>query len=276
MENFTFVHLKGKVLRGINLVLILFLCFWITSFNNIASSSGKNIIDSGIKGLVATEIGTDGDVEVTACCTPMTSKIITASDFGFQNNVNDGSLSATDIDLSSKWGLPIGSVIVSVEGASTDASGFFRTIVDFPINFKIKGTVPVIVKAHHSSGIAVDAQDGIVALDNVEYQFIGSLSSGLIPAVEENNYYVKNTTSTSNHPSISVDWESQSPVTDIEFYTTSAYSSLIALYITPYMCTDTDGDGVPDMTDLDDDNDGILDSVEDPNLDGDNDPLTDP
>ncbi|MDF4223402.1 hypothetical protein PXC01_17490, partial [Maribacter sp. M208] len=38
---------------------------------------------------------------------------------------------------------------------------------------------------------------------------------------------------------------------------------------------DTDGDGVPDSADLDDDNDGILDSVEDPNLDGDNDPLTD-
>ncbi|SEM24582.1 gliding motility-associated C-terminal domain-containing protein [Maribacter orientalis] len=39
---------------------------------------------------------------------------------------------------------------------------------------------------------------------------------------------------------------------------------------------DTDGDGVPDSTDLDDDNDGILDTVEDPNIDGDNDPLTDP
>lgn len=39
---------------------------------------------------------------------------------------------------------------------------------------------------------------------------------------------------------------------------------------------DTDGDGVPDLVDLDDDNDGIRDLVEDPNLDGDNDPLTDP
>ncbi len=40
--------------------------------------------------------------------------------------------------------------------------------------------------------------------------------------------------------------------------------------------TDTDGDGVPDSADLDDDNDGILDTVEDPNLDGDDNPLTDP
>ncbi len=47
-------------------------------------------------------------------------------------------------------------------------------------------------------------------------------------------------------------------------------------YLDPDTAPDTDGDGVPDSTDLDDDNDGILDSVEDPNLDGDNDPLTDP
>ncbi|MCX2719337.1 DUF7507 domain-containing protein [Lentiprolixibacter aurantiacus] len=39
---------------------------------------------------------------------------------------------------------------------------------------------------------------------------------------------------------------------------------------------DTDDDGVPDAIDIDDDNDGILDTVEDPNLDGDDDPLTDP
>jgi gliding motility-associated-like protein len=39
---------------------------------------------------------------------------------------------------------------------------------------------------------------------------------------------------------------------------------------------DTDGDGVPDSADLDDDNDGILDTVEDPDLDGDGDPLTNP
>ena len=39
---------------------------------------------------------------------------------------------------------------------------------------------------------------------------------------------------------------------------------------------DTDGDGVPDSVDLDDDNDGILDTTEDHNIDGDGDPLTEP
>ncbi len=47
-------------------------------------------------------------------------------------------------------------------------------------------------------------------------------------------------------------------------------------YLDPTDDVDTDGDGVPDNVDIDDDNDGILDTEEDPNLDGDNNPLTDP
>ncbi|SHI61090.1 hypothetical protein SAMN05216261_1281, partial [Algibacter luteus] len=39
---------------------------------------------------------------------------------------------------------------------------------------------------------------------------------------------------------------------------------------------DKDQDGIPDVSDLDDDNDGILDTEEDANLDGDNDPRTNP
>ena len=39
---------------------------------------------------------------------------------------------------------------------------------------------------------------------------------------------------------------------------------------------DKDGDGVPDLVDIDDDNDGILDTDEDLDLDGDNDPATQP
>ena len=39
---------------------------------------------------------------------------------------------------------------------------------------------------------------------------------------------------------------------------------------------DTDNDGVKDLTDFDDDNDGIIDSIEDKNPDGDNNPLTNP
>ncbi len=47
-------------------------------------------------------------------------------------------------------------------------------------------------------------------------------------------------------------------------------------YLDPTNDPDTDGDNVPDNVDIDDDNDGILDTVEDPNLDGDSDPLSNP
>ncbi|MBK9584299.1 MAG: hypothetical protein IPO48_21150 [Saprospiraceae bacterium] len=40
--------------------------------------------------------------------------------------------------------------------------------------------------------------------------------------------------------------------------------NLYALNSAVNLCTDTDGDGVIDFTDLDDDNDGILDAVESP------------
>ncbi len=43
-----------------------------------------------------------------------------------------------------------------------------------------------------------------------------------------------------------------------------------------YREDDTDGDGIGNTVDLDDDNDGILDTDEDLNTDGDNDPLTNP
>ncbi|MDV7140886.1 hypothetical protein R3X28_18490, partial [Maribacter sp. TH_r10] len=264
-------------MNSINLVLILFLFVGLTSFSSKHAYTKEKLIDTNtdIIGVVNFE-GTESDNSGINGCTSMPFDIITARDFGFEPNISDGSLCAADVDLSSKWGLPIGSVIVSVEGASTDSNGYFRTILDSPIVFKINGSAPVVVKAHHSFGIQSGAQDGIVSLDNVDYDFVGSLSPGLVSVVDGDNYYVKNETPSSYHPEIKVDWLSQSPVKEIEFYTTSTASSIIALYIAPYLCTDTDGDGVPDVTDLDDDNDGILDTTEDPNLDNDNDPLTNP
>ncbi|MBT8297687.1 MAG: hypothetical protein KJO52_05080, partial [Maribacter sp.] len=48
------------------------------------------------------------------------------------------------------------------------------------------------------------------------------------------------------------------------------------LYPTVTLFTDTDGDSVPDHIDVDDDGDGIIDVVEDENLDGDDNPATNP
>ncbi|MGB5500726.1 MAG: hypothetical protein WBM77_17475, partial [Maribacter sp.] len=267
MENFTF-HLYRHFLKiGLRFFLVFNLLVIVGS--NCAYANTDNFtrfIPSG-------ELDNDAGMNMEDCPT-LDLKQLWAADLGLPSGISDGSLTTSNVDVSYKWGLPLGSVVISIDGASTDSSGNFRTKVNSPIIFKITGLVPVIVKAHHSTGIQAGAQDGIVALDNVEYKFIGSLSPGIISFVDDNNYYVKNTTSASNHPEIILDWESQSPVTDLEFYTTSNGSSLITLNIKPYLCTDTDGDGVPDLVDIDDDNDGILDTTEDPNLDGDNNPLT--
>ncbi len=48
------------------------------------------------------------------------------------------------------------------------------------------------------------------------------------------------------------------------------------VYPTVTIYTDTDGDSVPDHSDIDDDGDGIIDAIEDKNLDGDDDPSTNP
>ncbi len=221
----------------------------------------------------------DDDMMYMDDCTPLTQLEILASDFGFPNGVIDGSLSAANVDLSAKWGLPAGSVLVSVTGASTKSfGGLFEVNDGVPVTFSFSGTVPVMSVVEHSPSVDALHRDGIIALDNVDYVLTNaSLPTGLISNSVTNNYFVENTTSTTINGVSRYVWESQDTVTQVQFYTTSdRLINGIRLRLIPMDCNDTDGDGVPDSTDLDDDNDGILDTVEDPNLDGDNDPLTDP
>ncbi len=222
----------------------------------------------------------DGTVIDTTGCVQMGVVEILASDFGFPNGVLDGSLSATNIDLSAKWGLPEGSVLASVTGASTkNFGGLFEVNNGVPITFTFSGSVPVMSVVEHSSAVDALHKDGIIALDNVQYDLQTALPAGIVSGNVGNDYFVENTTtSTVQGPSRYV-WKSQDVATQVQFYTTSErLINGIRLRLQPIVCPDpdTDGDGVPDTADLDDDNDGILDTEEDPNLDGDNDPLTDP
>ncbi|MFZ9004624.1 MAG: cadherin-like domain-containing protein, partial [Robiginitalea sp.] len=54
-----------------------------------------------------------------------------------------------------------------------------------------------------------------------------------------------------------------------EYQVCDSYGLCDTAIVTIAVVADTDGDGVPDQADLDDDNDGILDTVEDGNTDGD-------
>jgi hypothetical protein len=201
--------------------------------------------------------------------------MITAHDFGLPLDNHSGNLAASKVDLSHKWELPIGSVIVSVSGASVDSNGVFKTVNNEPVDFIFEGDVSVFAKAKHDSYLKIGDQDGVIALDNGSYSFVGSLNSGIEYLLNGNRHYVQNTSDTSRGSNAELVWASDSYVNKIRFYTTSVNHSRVVLMVKPVTCTDTDDDGVPDYTDIDDDNDGILDTVEDPNNDGDNDPLTD-
>ncbi|RKN78324.1 gliding motility-associated C-terminal domain-containing protein [Ulvibacterium marinum] len=217
------------------------------------------------------------EISNTSGCSNPEFKGVSPSEFGLSGGIFDGSLSATDVDVSSKWGLPMGSILVSFTGGSTNSTGTTFSVRDgFPITFTFSGTIPVKVTASHSPIIPGRKRDGIIALDGTQYIQTVTLPAGMVEGNVGDDFFVNNVTVGNEAPE-RITWVSQSTVTAIEFYTTSeSIQNGVWLNLQPVACPDTDGDGVPDSVDLDDDNDGILDTTEDPDLDGDGDPLTDP
>ncbi|MRI00397.1 hypothetical protein GH721_07575 [Kriegella sp. EG-1] len=205
----------------------------------------------------------DGILDSEECST-LELKEVFITDFGFPEGIRDGSLSASDVDLSSKWGLPAGSVIVTVTGVSTSSTGpFFSVENNLPVTFYISGTTPVNVVARHSPNLAALSRDGIVALDGTIYDQTTTLPTGIVEGSMGNDYYVENITNSGIDEPERATWVSQSTVTEIQFYTNSDHiQNGIRLLLQPNACPDTDGDGTPDNLDIDADNDGIPDNVE--------------
>ena len=278
MEKITFLGLLKKVSSFSFFVLCLTFLWLLVSFDSLSPYGPATDIDTHGDGIFDDyDIDADGDgILDTSECDPLVFGRITPSDFGFTSANFSGAL-AGSVDLSAKFGLESGSIIVDVTGASVHGEGIFVVRNGFPITFSFSGTVPVFVKAGHSIKVAAMGRDGIVANDGVLYNLVTDVPDGIVSGNEEDTYFVENTT----HEDIFNDeeyvWNSLSAVTEITFFTTNTnVDNLISLQIAPQICKDTDGDGVPDVVDIDDDNDGILDVAEDPDLDGDGDPLTDP
>uniref|UniRef100_UPI00359329E9 T9SS type B sorting domain-containing protein n=1 Tax=Pricia sp. TaxID=2268138 RepID=UPI00359329E9 len=281
MEKITLSDFRKKVFYGLPYIMALALFGLTTSFDRNQRTTVPNPIGDDVVGTVPQgENPIRGSMVMMDIegCESLAQEELRTSDFGFPDGVQDGSLSAENVDLSSKWNLPPGSIIVSVSGASSKSSlQLFEVNRNLPATFTFSGTVPVMVVAEHSPRVDANRRDGILALDGVEYIQTTALPSGIVSNNEDDNYFVENTTNTAIDGPERFVWESQSFATEIQFYTTSVFPiNGIRIRLSPQICLDTDGDGVPDTTDLDDDNDGILDTVEDANTDGDNDPLTDP
>ena len=183
---------------------------------------------------------------------------IQPSDLGCGNN--ESNFTVSNFDVSSQFGLAMGSILISVTNASASSSGQFTIKNDQPTTFLITGTVPVLIKAAHSRGLNNGGSDGIFALDNIRYQLISNLPTGITENNVGNQYTVNSSLGSGSEDFV---WKSDFFATKIEFFTTNtARNNFIYLNIAPAICPDTDGDGIPDFKDIDSDNDGILDNVE--------------
>jgi len=278
MEKITLLNFKNKAVKAATYTFAIAVVGFGSSL--YANESSINILSGKDDPKFENENELEVNMTNTDDCMELATIEIFGDDFGFENGVTDGSLSAENVDISSRWGLPAGSVLVSVTGANTKSSdGSFEVHNRLPTTFSFSGTVPVKILAEHSIRVDANHRDGIIALDNITYTQPNALPVGVVSGNEGNDYFVENTTDQDINADSRFTWESQDIVDEVQFYTTSdAPINGIHLSITPIKCmnSDTDGDGVPDTTDLDDDNDGILDAVEDPNTDGDNDPMTNP
>ncbi len=266
MEKITFLFFGRK--RYAVVFTILFMLFaypFLISYDSIEKDLTNTVYtdtdNDGVPDNIDIDDDNDGITDIMEC--GMSSfEAITFTDFGFPNGVLDGSLSRQDVDLSTKFGLPPGSILVSVQGAST--SGFQFVVGDgFPIEFEFSGTVPVIVKAGHSFGLGAFVRDGIIVLDGVPYEQISNIPPGVVEGNQGNEYFIENSTDASISNSEDYIWRSTGPATRVRFFTTSpVIGNAIVLSLSPVLCGDADGDGIPNQLDIDSDNDGILDNVE--------------
>ena len=271
-------RLSKKVNFSFTLLMAFLLVGLTSSFNKVDTITKNDIVffpmdedtdGDGVPDSIDIDDDNDGILDTDECSTLALEEVF-ASDFGLSRGIFTGDLSATDVDISSKWGLPAGSVLVSFTGGSTSATGpFFSVGNNAPMTFIFSGNVPVNVVARHSPNLAAMKKDGVRSLDGAVYDQTATLTPGIEEGNIDNEYFVENVTSNDINEPERATWVSLSTVTEMQFFTTSDHrQNGIRLSLQPVACPDTDGDGAPDNIDIDADNDGIPDNVEGQTTDG--------
>ncbi|WP_367276318.1 beta strand repeat-containing protein, partial [uncultured Polaribacter sp.] len=183
-------------------------------------------------------------------------------------------------DISHMWGLPTGSIIFTATNYHTTVNNVYSVATNDPTTFTFTGTVPVFVEIQHGSALTNDGhQDGLVSLDGTTYTFTtNTLDSGYITGNNNGTYFVEvvEGSGVSTNSGGNFIWESDSPTTAVQTYTTDAvgYTISARIYVKP-QCQDTDNDGIADDFDLDSDNDGCNDVLESGGTDADDDGILD-
>ncbi|MEX0274182.1 MAG: thrombospondin type 3 repeat-containing protein, partial [Flavobacteriaceae bacterium] len=196
-------------------------------------------------------------------CTTGTFIAIDPTDFGVTGTSQTNGINGTQ-DVSSKFGLPTGSVIVEVIGGNTNNAGTGWGVGNFDQNrtrFKVTGTTPVKIRTTHGPALT-DYRDGFIALDHAKYTFDSTLESGYASAVNGDYHYVEGDGSGDGDQSMQ--WTSDHFATEVEFYTSRDHASVNSGvgFRLAVGCQDTDNDDTPDHLDLDSDADGCSDANE--------------
>ncbi|MEZ5533979.1 MAG: cadherin domain-containing protein [Thiolinea sp.] len=214
--------------------------------------------NDGIRDEDDLDADSDGLTDAVEC--GIDFRFIRASDLGLA--ANDANVSVSDADVSSRWGLPPGSVLVSVTNATITSEGAFTVTDSASTTFAVSGTMAAYVQVGHGGGINLNRRDDFTALDGVEYEYIATLEPGIITGRNGNEYYVERVSGSGPNAGVFL-WRSMAAATQVVFSTTMTGSNnAVLLYLRPDACPDTDGDGIDDYLDIDSDNDGIPDNVE--------------
>ncbi|MEG3659898.1 gliding motility-associated C-terminal domain-containing protein [Arenibacter palladensis] len=260
-KNYRF-NIKNKKLLGFRLILALLFFGLFTSFEVFSNSLNQSNFLSDNKSVNYSNILDCGAGHMSngVKCTHLDLKAVVASDFDFPNGVTDASLSAVNKDMSHKWGLPEGSVMVTVSGGSTYNNGSFYIEEDTPMIFTFSGSIPIMVVAGHSPRVAANGRDGIIGSEGDIYNQTTVVPNGITSSNVGSNYYVENTTNKPIDEGKRFFWHSESTVTQIQFYTTANnITSGIGISLQPVVCvnTDEDGDGVTNEKEKEDGTDPL-------------------
>ncbi|NQY08510.1 MAG: lamin tail domain-containing protein, partial [Flavobacteriales bacterium] len=227
-----------------------------------AAASGNTDTDGdGISDICDLDDDNDGILDTDECTLNFID--ISYLDLGLSINASSQN-NGGGVDISAALGLPANTVALEVTNAHVTAAGaLFTTIALGAPVFTLTSTADLYVQAEHGAQLTnINATDGMTSLDGTGYFYSSTLLAGFDDISSGNTYAIERTGGT-NTNSDNFYWQSLSSVTStsLSFFTTNVGGES-ALFIGFAVPCDFDGDGIPNIVDLDSDDDGCPDALD--------------